>query len=84
MLTNLDVFENCHSRLVFLEQYLATMNIDNIPNEEQSLLFAEELEELGWDEKDWYKIDFIYNITNFWANPFLCLCLRTILQYLYR
>ena len=53
------LFENCHARLVFLEQHLATMNVDNISNEEQGLLFAEELEELCWDEKDWYKIDLI-------------------------
>ena len=27
------------------------MNINNISNEEECSLFAEELEELGWDEK---------------------------------
>ena len=48
------MFEKCHGRLVIFEQHLVTINADNISIEEQCLLFDEDLEALGWDEKDWY------------------------------
>ena len=54
------LFENCHGRLVILEQHLVTMNIENISNEEQCLLFDEEHEELGWTEIPKYMITVIF------------------------
>ena len=41
------------------------MNNDNISNEKQCLLFDEELEELGCDEKDWYNQRILEHITKY-------------------